>query len=381
VKKIEYGMEDVDLRVIDVQFFARSEEEGRTEEPTSRRRGKAEGEGSFARTRELAGPLGILAVAVFLRYGIPWLIDSMREFTEVFLSGALEWRDPTIPGLIHIVTISAIALLKMTLPIMLLAAFFHIASDLVQIGFHFNWGFLKFNLGALKPDFGRVFSRFVPNRETLIELVKSMAKIVIVGAAGFYIFWDNYGLILETVRMGLADGLARIGLVAYDIVFWTTLLLIVFSIPDYFYQRHEYMDKLKMSKEEVKDERKQMDGDPQVKSTQRRRMVEMISRRMLQKVPKADVVITNPTHFAVALKYSQEEQQAPVCLAKGKDHLALKIRDIATKAGVPVYEDRYLARALYEAVEIGEEIPPQFYESVAEVLAFVYRLREGSGVS
>ena len=365
---------------IDIQFFARAEEEGRTEAPTPRRRGKAEGEGSFARTRDLPAPLAILCVAILLRFTLPSIIDSLKEFTTAFLSGALQMTDPNPRDLIHIGRMALTAVIKITLPVMLLAAFFLIAGDILQIGFHFNWGFLKFNLGALKPDFTRVFSRFLPQRETLIELAKSIGKILIVGWVGFYIFWSNYGLILETVRMGLADGLAQIGLVAYKIVIWTTLLLIVFSIPDYFYQRHEYMDRLKMTKEEIKDERKQMDGDPIIKAAQRKRMMEMISRRMMQNVPKADVVITNPTHFAIALKYDQAAQEAPVCLAKGRDYLALRIRDLAEKVGVPIYEDRFLARALYDAVEVGEEIPPQFYESVAEVLAFVYRLREGAAV-
>lgn len=364
----------------DLQFFARSEEEGRTEEPTARRKGKAESEGSFARSREIPAPLGILAVAVFLRYSLPEIITTLKDFTETFLSGTLAMPELTVLSIVDMTTTAIIAIIKITMPVMLLAAFFLIMGDVAQVGFHFNWSFIKFNIGALKPDFMRVFSRFLPTRETMVELLKSVVKIIIVGWVGFSIFWDNYGLILETVRMGLIDGLARIGMVAYDIVVWTTLLLLTFSIPDYFYQRHEHQDKLKMTREEVKDERKQMEGDPQVKATQRRRMAEMISRRMMQQVPKADVVITNPTHFAVALKYAQEDRAAPVCLAKGKDYIALRIRDIAEKSGVPVYEDRYLARALYDAVEIGEEIPPEFYESVAEVLAFVYRLREGAAV-
>ena len=365
---------------MDVQFFARAEEEGRTEEPTARRRGKAESEGSYARTRDLPAPLAILAVAIFLRYSIPSILQALTAFTGTFLSGALTITEPTVRELIHMLVLAIIAVIKITLPLMLLAGFFHAAGDIVQIGFHFNWNFIKFDLSALKPDFGRVLSRFIPKRETLVELFKSIGKILIVGAVGAYIFWANYGFLIETVRMGLADGLARIGIVAYKIVVWTSVLLILFAIPDYFYQRYEYTDKLKMTREEVKDEHRQMEGNPQVKAAQRKRMVELISRRMMQKVPKADVVITNPTHFAVALKYDQEEQAAPVCLAKGRDYIALRIRDIAEKADVPIYEDRFLARALYEAVEIGEEIPPEFYGSVAEVLAFVYRLREGTSV-
>ncbi|OGH63171.1 MAG: flagellar biosynthesis protein FlhB [Candidatus Lindowbacteria bacterium RIFCSPLOWO2_12_FULL_62_27] len=360
---------------IDVQFFARAEDEGRTEEPTTRRRSKAESEGNFPRSRDLPAPLAILAVATYLKYSIPFMIDAMRDFTAAFLSGAVLVTDPTVRDMIQIAQLSVLALIKITLPVMILGAAFHIAGDILQIGFHFDWGYLKFNWGALKPDFSRVFSRFLPQRETLVELVKSIGKILIVGAVGFYIFWDNYGLIVETVRMGLWDGLSRIGEVTYQIILWTTLLLIAFSIPDYFYQRYEYTDKLKMTKEEVKDEHKQSEGDPQVKATQRKRMMELISRRMLHKVPKADVVITNPTHYAVALRYDQQEDNAPICLAKGADFLALRIRDIAEKNDVPIYEDRFLARALYDAVEIGEEIPHPFYDAVANVLAFVYRLR------
>ncbi|MBI4178450.1 EscU/YscU/HrcU family type III secretion system export apparatus switch protein [bacterium] len=361
---------------MDIQFFATAEEEGRTEDPTARQRQKAEGKGSFPRTRDLGAPAAILFCCVFLQGYLPELIDSLMKFTVMFLSGEILPADPGVRDLSHMSVVALKHVIWVSLPVMLLAALIIIIAEIVQVGFHFNPNFIKFNFSALKPDLSRVFQKFLPKRETLIELGKSIGKILIAGGVGFGIVWANYGALVETIRMGLVDGLIRVGQVTFDVVFWTTLLLICFAIPDYFYQRYQHTDKLKMTKESVKDEHKQMEGDPLIKGEQRKRMADLFSRRMMEKVPKADVVITNPTHYAVALKYDQEDRPAPYCLAKGRDYVALRIRALAEKAGVPVYEDRFLARALYDAVEIGEEIPSQFYESVAEVLAFVYRLRE-----
>lgn len=361
--------------VFDLQFFSDAEDEGRTEDPTARQRGKAEGEGKFARTRDLSGPVGILVVAVYLRYTLPDMVKALGDFTAAFLSGAFLVTDPSPRDLIFIATVSVQTMIRITLPVMLLAALFQVVSEITQVGFQFNFSFIKFNPAALKPDFARVFNRLLPQRETLVELAKSIGKILIVGCVGYYIFWENYGLILETSRMGMSDALTRIGMVAYKILLWTSALLIVFAIPDYLYQRHQYIDSLKMTKFQVKDEYRSMEGDPQVRQALRRRMVEIVNRQMIKRVPKADVVITNPTHFAVALRYDQTEGDAPVCVAKGKDYMALRIRDIAEKNDVPVVENPPLARALYDAVDVDEAIPGRFFESVAEVLAYVYRLK------
>ncbi len=375
------GMNKEDLLLhFDLQFFADADAEGRTEKPTGRRLGKAQSEGQFARTRDLPAPLALLAVALLLRYWLPGALGGIRDFTAAFLMDGLMIRDPGMRDILNIIELAGMALLKTTWPVMVLAGLVFAFGDIIQVGFHFNFSFIKFNWGALKPDFTRFFMRMLPTREMLVELIKSVGKIAIVGWITYNIFIDQYGLIMETVRMGLVDGLIRIGNVAYLILWKTALVLLIFSIPDYFYQRHEFMENLKMSKFEVKEEHRQMDGDPQLKAVRRGRMMEIFRRRMLQNVPKADVVITNPTHYAVALRYDETEYRAPVCLAKGRDYIALRIRDIAEKAGVPVVENKYLARTLHDAVEVGEEIPTEFYTAVAEVLAHVYRLREGVGV-
>ncbi len=194
--------------------------------------------------------------------------------------------------------------------------------------------------------------------------------------------WVAYSSIMEHQRnllllysMSLMQAIMLVGSVVIDTGMKISMAYFVIAIVDFIYQKWKFKDEMKMTKQEVKDEYKNAEGDPQIKGKQRQRMREASQRRMMQDVPKADVVITNPTHYAVALKYDAEEAQAPIVLAKGTDYLALQIKEKAKEAKVEIVENKPLARMLYANVEIGEEIPPELYQTVAEILAAVYRMK------
>jgi flagellar biosynthetic protein FlhB len=210
---------------------------------------------------------------------------------------------------------------------------------------------------------------------SIVELVKNVIKLIIVS---FVAYLTIKGQMREMLLLNSAPvgGLLLFVLkLSYTVIMRIVLVLIVLAILDYAYQRYEHEKNLKMTKQEVKDERKQLEGDPQVKSRIRRIQIEMARRRMMREVPKATVVVTNPTFIAIALRYEPEEMDTPVVVAKGKRLIAERIRQIAADAGVPIVEDKPLARAMYDKVEIGDRIPVEFFTAVAEILAYVYRLK------
>jgi flagellar biosynthetic protein FlhB len=246
------------------------------------------------------------------------------------------------------------------------------AGNIGQIGLEFHGEPLRPKLKKLNPISGM---KKLVSIKSLVELVKSIFKVVVVGAIA-------YGVIrMETVKFpGLmqqevGDILIFIGKLAFKVFFFVCLALIILAILDYVYQRWQYEQDLKMTKQQVKDERKQQEGDPRVKGRIRKVQMEMAARRMMEAVPEADVVITNPIHLAVALQFDAAKMVAPVVVAKGAGHLAERIKEIARNHQVPIIEDKPLAQALHKMVEIGEYIPVELYRTVAEVLAYVYRLK------
>ncbi|MCR6632642.1 MAG: flagellar biosynthesis protein FlhB [Magnetospirillum sp.] len=209
----------------------------------------------------------------------------------------------------------------------------------------------------------------------LMELTKALLKIILIGGLLFWVTWRHLGEFQNLPALSLEDLLAYLRDQIYWLVFITVLAVVVIAVADYLFQRWRWMEKMKMTKQEVKDEHKQSEGDPQVKARIRSIRLSRARKRMMSAVPKADVVVTNPTHFAVALKYDAETMNAPTLVAKGADLIAKRIRDLATENDVPIVENPPLARALYAAVELDEEIPPEHYKTVAEVIGYVMRLK------
>jgi flagellar biosynthetic protein FlhB len=247
-----------------------------------------------------------------------------------------------------------------------------IAGNVGQVGFEMHSEPLRPKLNKINPVAG--LKKFVSVR-SLVELAKSIMKLLIIGGI-------SYGLIKAEMRgfpllmqQGVGEILLFIAQVAFKILFFVCLALIILASLDYIYQRWQFEQSIKMTKQEVKDERKQVEGDPKVKSRIRKAQLELAAHRMMEAVPEADVVITNPVHLAVALKFEASEMMAPTVIAKGAGHIAERIKEIANAHQVPVIEDKPLAQTLFKIVEIGEFIPVELYRAVAEILAYVYRLR------
>ena len=224
--------------------------------------------------------------------------------------------------------------------------------------------------------FEKMINRVFFSRQVFVNLIKSVLKIAVIVVVSFIIIKADYNKIILTMHLNVFNSIGIISWTAFKIILWVSIILIVFSLFDFLYQRWEHYQSLKMSVHEVKEERKQYEGDPYIKAKQKERHRELATRRMMQEVPKADVVVTNPTHFAVALLYDKDYMEAAQVVAKGADLIAKRIKDIARDNNVPVVENRELARALYREVEIGDEIPEHLWEAVARVLIYIYRMRE-----
>lgn len=208
-----------------------------------------------------------------------------------------------------------------------------------------------------------------------MELLKSVLKMAVVGAVAFYVIWTNIQDISGLPFKSAGDTLGAVGHLAVITGISASVALFVLAVLDYLYQRFDFEKNIRMSKQEIKEEFKNMEGDPLIKSKIRQKQREMAMQRMMQEVPNADVVITNPTHFAVCLRYDEAKSDAPIVVAKGADFLAQKIKSVAKEHDIVMLENRPLARALYEQVEVGGRIPEQFFKAVAEILAYVYKIK------
>ena len=269
--------------------------------------------------------------------------------------------------------LKAILYLLVTVAPYLVAAFIVcFMSQKIQI----KW---KVTAKPLKPKFSKMnplngFKRLF-SKESLFNLFLSIVKTIVFGYVAYSVIIDNAGIFISVYDLNIKDCLGILFSLETEIGFKVSAAYVILALADLIFQKWKHKKDLKMSKQEVKDEYKNQEGDPQIKGQQKQRMRQAAQRRMMQAVPEADVVITNPTHFAVALQYDRNSSNAPVVTAKGADYLAYKIRDLAKENDVEIVEDKPLARMLYANVEVGDEIPPELYQAVAEVLAYVYRLQ------
>ena len=255
-------------------------------------------------------------------------------------------------------------------PIMAIAFIIAIAANLLQVGFMFTTEPLKFDLKKIDPIQGakRIFSI-----RAIVELLKSFLKILFIGTVTFAVIWIYKDEMMMLALKQPENAVAFFGRVTIVMGIAATIALLFLAVLDYLYQKYDFEKNIRMSKQDIKDEHKNIEGDPLIKSKLREKQRQVAMNRMMAEVPKADVVITNPTHYAVAIKYDETLASAPVVLAKGTDDVALKIREIAEEHHIMTVENKPLARSLYASVDINEVIPEQFYQAVAEVLAFVYQ--------
>ena len=325
----------------------------------------------MAKSVELNSAMLLLVTFTTLYLSLPYLWQGWGAFTVKLISSyTLSNLDESFLNALMLETMLVTA--RMVLPIVGAAFVTGLAVSVLQTGFVVSGEGLKMNLGRLNPleGFKRLFSK-----RAVVELFKSLWKVLAVGYIAYTTVYDNIGLFPQLMDADIITAVSLVNEMIFTIAWKVGLLLLVMAILDYFYQWWELEQSLKMSKQEIKDEYKQTEGDPQVKAKIKEQQRKMAMRRMMSQVPTADVVITNPTHFSVALKYESKLMDAPVVVAKGQDLVALRIREIARQNGVTIVEDKPLAQALYRSVEIGDRVPPELYQAVAEVLAFVYRLR------
>ncbi|OHE70476.1 MAG: flagellar biosynthesis protein FlhB [Treponema sp. RIFOXYC1_FULL_61_9] len=361
--------------LMDLQWFA-AEDEGRTEEPSEYKIRKAREEGRVPKSQELVGALVLLMPALAILFLAKTMLKTCVEMVRFFLERAVE-LDPTKDPIVARAFFSYF--IKLALPIMLVAVFTAVFANVVQTGFLFTTKPLTPNFSKILPRFGKYFQRTLFSMEGLFNFAKSVLKMAIIGIVAFIIIRGEIVRLANLQTASLWSSVTLVSSLAMRLLIVAALLLLALSVPDLFFQRWQYTESLKMTKQEVKEERKMYEGDPLIKGRLRQRMRELLSRNMAANVPKADVVITNPTHFAVALEWNRESMSAPVVTAKGADEVAFRIRRIAEDSGVPVVENRPLARALFAETEIGDAIPEQYYQAIAVVLAHVYKMDESRG--
>jgi len=343
----------------------------RTEEPTERRLTEARRKGQVPRSRELSTLLvtlsGALALWVSGSYGINGIVEIMT--TSFSVEGDLLKEPALLPIHLMGMILHAVLLIVPFLVVTLLATFIAPAS---MGGLIFSTESLTFKLDKLDPvkGIGRMFSL-----KSLVELVKTILKFLLLLGAAVLIYKAVEREVLGLGTLPLEDGLKRSAtILAWALVTMAATMILIAAI-DVPFQLFEHNKQLKMTRQEIKDEMKESDGRPEVKSRIRQLQREMSQQRMMQDVPTADVIITNPTHFSVALKYDQGGNAAPTVIAKGQDYMALQIRHIARINDIVIYEEPPLARALYASTEVGQEIPSKLFLAVARVLAYVYHLR------
>ena len=257
-------------------------------------------------------------------------------------------------------------------PFLLVAVGVGLTTEIVQVKWQPTAKPLKPKFSKFNPINGvkRIFSV-----QTLFELLKSILKIVIIGYIAYSTLKDKWGAILLLLDMPVTQGISLMGGIILDLGIKISAFYLVIAFADYFFQKWKFKEDMKMTKQEVKDEYKQSEGDPQIKGQIKQRMMQASRRRMMQDIPKADVVITNPTHFAVAIRYDADIADAPIVVAKGADFLAAKIKEVAKDNKVEIVENKPLARMLYYNVELGQVIPPELYKAVADILAYVYKIQ------
>jgi flagellar biosynthetic protein FlhB len=266
--------------------------------------------------------------------------------------------------------------IRLILPIVLVSMASAIFANLVQTGLLFTTKPLVPNFSKIVPHFGQYFQRTLFSVEGLFNFAKSIIKMIIIGGVAFILIRSRIEELMNLQTASAWQGLTLVASIAIRMLIICAVLLLVLSIPDIIFQRWRYKESLKMSLQEVKEERKMYEGDPQIRSRIRQRLREIMSQNMAANVPKADVVITNPTHFAVALEYNRDSMQAPQVIAMGEDEIAFRIRRVAQQNGVPIQEDKPLARALYAEVKIGDYIPVQYWSVVALILRRVMKINE-----
>ena len=364
--------------VYNLQWFAKDGPGGEKTEPATAKKLKdARDDGKVMKSRELSAAVDLIVLFLLLKIFSAYVSQGlMKTFATTYNAipdivsnnaGGMTVRSTDI-----ILKDMIIQTVEIMAPFLLFGVIVSFLVNVVQVGWKVTTKPMKPDLNKFNPlnGFKRMFSK-----DSVFELVKAILKIVLIAYVAYSSIKKNSNVLLLLYDIPLLQAMILVGNIIIDTGLRISLIYFILGAADWLYQRHKFNEDMKMSKQEVKDEYKNTEGNPEIKGRQRQRMREASQRRMMQDVPKADVIITNPTHLAVALKYDTEVAKAPVVLAKGEDYLAMKIREKAKENNIEIIENKPLARMLYANVDIGAEIPPELYQAVAEVLAMLQKFK------
>ena len=358
--------------IIDLQLFS----EEKTEKATQKKITDSREKGQVLQSKEVNSAFMLLGAFISLSLLGGFIGNIITRLTLYVFDEFLNINYSfSITNIYKLMVTVLYHLLLMALPIALICLLIGLISSYMQVGYLFTTKTLEVKFSKLNPieGFKRMFSM-----KSLVELVKSFIKIIFVGYVVFRYVEGHLETIFNTMYMDTVVIIKTLVTITVQIGVRAGMVLVFLALLDYIYQKYEYNKNLKMTKQEIKEEYKQTEGNPQIKSKIKEKQRQISMRRMMQDVPSADVIITNPTHFAIAIKYDPNLSDAPMVVAKGVDIIAQKIKEIASNNNVPMVENRQLARALYDVADIGRPIPQDMYQSVAEVLAYVYQINNRS---
>ena len=367
------------LLKLNLQLFAKEGPGGEKTEPaTQKKLSDARKEGQVAKSKDLAQSLALLALFLVLKLwagsmGHYFMNGFRLNYTRMKEMTTLVGGEISVKDFCRLMNANIVRMALIVAPIFIAGVIIAFVIDIYQVKWRPTSKPLKPKLSKLNPIKG--FKRFF-SKGKLVELAKSLIKLVFIGYLVYSTLRGQLGVLFSLFDMDLNTAIGTVGNIVIGLGIKISAFYIVIGLVDYRYQKWKFAEDMKMTKQEVKDEWKNAEGDPAIKSKQKRRMMEASRRRMMSAVPSADVVITNPTHFAVAIKYDVTVFDAPYVVAKGEDFLAARIRETAAEAGVEIVENKPLARMLYYNVDLGTPIPPELYQTVAEILAAIYNARK-----
>ncbi|MCR4948974.1 MAG: flagellar biosynthesis protein FlhB [Treponema sp.] len=350
-----------------------AEDEGRTEQPSEYKLEKARKEGRVAKSQEISGALVLLLCVVTILFLAKWLFNEIVTIFKFFFTqcSTYDVKNPTfLPAFFDV-------FIKCVLPVGLISAVSAVMANIIQTkGFIFSLKPIEPKFSKIVPKFGEYFRKTIFSAKGLFNVAKSFGKVaVICFVAYLYIRKDLFVLIDIIDNGSVATALGQVAKMAAQILITVAVIFLVISIPDYFVQRHDFMEEMKMTKQEVKEEYKEMEGDPEVKSKLEQMQRQLLTQNIPKAVAESDVVITNPTHFAVAIKYDQSTSEAPMVNAKGEDNMAQTIKRLARENDIPIVENRPVARELYTNVEVGDIIPVQYFKILADIYSHLEKFK------
>lgn len=345
----------------------------KTEKATPKRRSDERKKGNVLQSKDIATVVSLITMFYFLQFMMPGILKALKEAILYFANESVTREYLLIADLRQLFVRSLLVYGLTAVPLLLVAMGIGIVATGIQTKFLYSPSLLQFKASRLNPISGiaKMFSL-----RSVVELLKSLLKITALLYVIYSTIAPKINEIPRLMEMSFQAGTVYVGQLIMSIVFNVSIAFVFIAILDFAYQWFDYEKNIRMSKQEIKEEYKQMEGDPQIKGKIKERQRAMAQRRMMQEVPKADVIIRNPTHYAIAVQYDDTKHRAPIVVAKGMDLVAMKIIEIAKQHDIVTTENKPLARSLYESVELNQEIPEQFYQSIAEVLAFVYSVKK-----